>query len=126
MAGKRKRNADYEVGYGKPPRSGQFKPGQSGNPSGKRRGKHLATLIDDELAVAVNVPDGDKTIKLSKAELMVKTLVNTAVKGDLRAIDMLIRLIGDGAESEAGGMEAVDPATVIAYLQRALAQGGGQ
>lgn len=29
----------YEVGYGKPPRSGQFKKGQSGNPAGRKRCK---------------------------------------------------------------------------------------
>lgn len=27
--------SDYEVGYGKPPKSGQFKKGQSGNPRGR-------------------------------------------------------------------------------------------
>ena len=31
------RSGDYEVGYGKPPVSGRFKPGQSGNPSGRRK-----------------------------------------------------------------------------------------
>ena len=29
---------DYEVGYGKPPKDKQWKPGQSGNPSGKPAG----------------------------------------------------------------------------------------
>ena len=30
-------NDDYEVGYGRPPKSGQFKKGQSGNPKGRPR-----------------------------------------------------------------------------------------
>ena len=30
-------NKDYDVGYGKPPRSSQFQKGKSGNPSGKRK-----------------------------------------------------------------------------------------
>ena len=29
---------DYEVGYGKPPKSRQWKPGQSGNPKGRPKG----------------------------------------------------------------------------------------
>ena len=28
----------YEVGYGKPPKSTQFKPGRSGNPKGRTKG----------------------------------------------------------------------------------------
>ena len=28
----------YEVGYGRPPQHTQFRPGQSGNPAGRRKG----------------------------------------------------------------------------------------
>ena len=31
-------NADYEVGYAKPPQSSRFKPGRSGNPNGRPKG----------------------------------------------------------------------------------------
>nr|WP_306262013.1 DUF5681 domain-containing protein [Pararhizobium sp. IMCC21322] len=31
-------NADYEVGYAKPPQSSRFKPGMSGNPKGRPKG----------------------------------------------------------------------------------------
>jgi hypothetical protein len=30
--------SEYKVGYGKPPRSGQFKRGNSGNPKGRPKG----------------------------------------------------------------------------------------
>lgn len=30
---------DYEVGYGKPPKEHQFKPSQSGNPTGNTKGR---------------------------------------------------------------------------------------
>jgi hypothetical protein len=31
-------SASYEVGYGKPPKNGKWKPGESGNPLGKKKG----------------------------------------------------------------------------------------
>src|SRR3546814_1282882 len=76
---------DSEVGYCRPPKAGQFKKGQSGNPAGKRPGtKHLGALLDRELDMTIAVTEGGKIIRISKRELMVKAVVNTAVKGDLR------------------------------------------
>jgi hypothetical protein len=38
--------APYDVGYGKPPKHTQFKPGHSGNPRGRRRGQqNFKTVI---------------------------------------------------------------------------------
>lgn len=36
-----KSNGDYKIGKGKPPAHSQFKPGQSGNPSGKKKGRSI-------------------------------------------------------------------------------------
>ncbi len=33
-----KADADYDVGYGRPPEATQFKPGRSGNPNGRPKG----------------------------------------------------------------------------------------
>ena len=40
-----KQNGEYEVGRGKPPKATQFKPRQSGNPKGKRKGTENKTTI---------------------------------------------------------------------------------
>jgi hypothetical protein len=43
----------YEVGYGKPPASGKFAKGQSGNPKGRSKGsKHFASVVLQEAASA--------------------------------------------------------------------------
>jgi len=48
-AGKKTEDAPYEVGYGKPPAQYKWKPGQSGNPSGKAKSpKKLSAKIQEQ------------------------------------------------------------------------------
>ena len=50
--------ADYEVGYGKPPRHTRFKTGQSGNLRGRPNGSHnLSTLLSEALNEPVVVAE---------------------------------------------------------------------
>ncbi len=83
-----------EVGYCKPPKSGQFKPGQSGNPKGRPKGtKNLTTDISEELSEKIQVKENGKVAKISKQRAMIKTLTAKAVKGDVRAISTVLNLI---------------------------------
>ena len=50
MAKRDKTPGDFEVGRGKPPAHTRFKPGQSGNPGGKRKGDSLTRRIAAILA----------------------------------------------------------------------------
>lgn len=83
--------ADYEVGYGKPPKKNQFKKGQSGNrkgrpPGAKNKGpatdKQLADIVRKEAYREVNVKEGDKEVTLTMAELIVRSMATNAGKGD--------------------------------------------
>jgi hypothetical protein len=86
-------NAEYEIGYRKPPRSTRFKPGQSGNPKGRPRGaKNLLTLIDEELSSKVAVTEGGKRSVLPKRAVIAKQLVKKAAEGDPRTLQMLLKL----------------------------------
>jgi hypothetical protein len=83
-----------EIGYGKPPRHSQFKPGQSGNPKGRRRGSRgLKTDLQQELAAGHTIQINGQQIKGTKQQLMVKTLATRAASGDLKAIALLVPLV---------------------------------
>jgi hypothetical protein len=85
----------YSVGYGKPPRHTRFKPGQSGNPRGRVKGrKNLATELLEELSERVIVTENGRQKKLSKQTVILKRMVTDAAQGDAKARDQLLKLIG--------------------------------
>jgi hypothetical protein len=82
-----KEHSNYKVGFGHPPKEGQFKPGESGNPSGRPKGvRSLKTELIEELQELVSVVDGPVTVEISKARAVIKTLLRLAIEGDARAI----------------------------------------
>jgi hypothetical protein len=99
---------DYTVGYGKPPKHTQFKPGQSGNPKGRPKGiKNLNTDLEEELSSKVAVTEGGATTETTKQRAMIKSLFAKALKGDTRAATVLINLIL-GLEQTRIANDAVD------------------
>ena len=87
----RKSTGPYEVGYRRPPKSGRFRPGQSGNPKGRARGKkNLGRMLADILDQRITVREGDRIRTMSKSEAILHTLVMKAVKGDAKAYALLI------------------------------------
>ncbi|HEU5048593.1 MAG TPA: DUF5681 domain-containing protein [Rickettsiales bacterium] len=82
---------EYEVGYKKPPAKNQFKPGQSGNPKGRRKGaKNFATAIHAELEIRIPITENGKRRTISKREAIAKQLVNKAVSGDPKTVPILL------------------------------------
>jgi hypothetical protein len=79
------------VGYKRPPKATQFKPGQSGNARGRPKGaKDFATVIQNELTTRIVVTENGKRKTISKREAVAKQLVNKAASGDSRAIPILL------------------------------------
>lgn len=87
--------ADYDVGYAKPPTGSRFKPGQSGNPKGRPKGaknkrpalndERLKSIILDEAYREITVRDGDRNVSVPMAQAIVRALAVNAAKGQHRA-----------------------------------------
>ena len=83
--------SDYEIGYGKPPTSTRFKPGQSGNPHGRAKGSmNLETLLNKALDAKVTVETQNGIKRITKREAIALKLVNQALSGDQNAIKTLL------------------------------------
>ncbi len=112
----------YEVGFRKPPKASQFRKGESGNKSGRRKGsRNTRTLLTEALAEEVIVTENGRRRRLTKRELMFKVLADKCVAGDLRAMAMAIRLdrAEDRVDSEqTDGLDEADIEVVQALLDR--------
>lgn len=127
--------SDYQVGYGKPPTHTRFKKGESGNPKGRPKGsKNVATLLEKELKQRVVVTENGRRRSITKQEAMLKHLVNKAVSGDRRLMQLLLdemRLLETRAALSTSGKEVLAEADreVMRQLQermRRLIQEGGK
>jgi hypothetical protein len=83
-----RRKADgCEVGYGKPPKVHQFKPGQSGNPDGRPKGStKIVTMIERVLKQKIAVTVGGQEKRMSLIEALLNVAGKEGLKGDLKAI----------------------------------------
>jgi hypothetical protein len=71
-----------------------IKPGQSGNPKGRSKGtNNLKTDLTEELSERIRIREGDRDHKVTKQRAMLKALVAKGLKGDARAIALLLNLI---------------------------------
>ena len=84
------------VGYKRPPVDRQFKPGQSGYPQGRPKGrKNLKTIFVEALNKKVKLRDKNgKTRTVSKLEAMIEVQANKALAGDTRAFTTIIQIGG--------------------------------
>jgi hypothetical protein len=86
-------DSEYDIGYGRPPKTSQFQKGKSGNSSG--RPKEVPGIAEvfrkvSKQKVRTNGPDGQRC--MSKLEASVTQLVNKAATGDLKAMKVLMQM----------------------------------
>ena len=100
---------DYAIGYGKPPIKNQWKPGQAGNPQGRR--KSFAILFDKAIK---KIAEEEDISKLDVEIALVRKAVTEAKKGNFNFYkDIIDRVhgkpkerIGFGVDGE--GIEGVE------------------
>lgn len=111
----------YDVGYGKPPKHSRFKQGQSGNPKGRpKAARGLEAMLQKELKSTVTVEENGRARKLSKQDVMVKRLVNKAMQGDAKCLQIILnRTERQGGDPlSAGEQENIDKFILQEYARR--------
>jgi hypothetical protein len=95
-------NDGEKVGYKSPPRRSQFKPGQSGNPSGKAKGlRSMTAELRDILGEDITFTADGAIKTMSKQRALASSLIKAAIDGDLRATAIVMaHLNRDTAKSE--------------------------
>jgi len=121
---------DAKVGYGRPPVHTQFKPGQSGNPRGRKKGTlNFATDLKRTLEAPITLTDpGKKPRKVSTQTAVLLWLREKALKGDARALDRLLelaRIFHTGPISEpTTAISSDDQAILDAFREQVLLEQG--
>jgi hypothetical protein len=107
-----------KIGYCSPPVHSQFKPGQSGNPSGRAKGsQNLKTLFNKVLDEEISLRDGADVKKITKAEAVVRGVVVGALKGDPRNVAILFRLAEQAGQFQDASSDITEIRRVIVRWQ---------
>ena len=84
-------NAAYRVGYRSPPKTTQFKKGESGNPKGRPKGsRSLQTILVEELKSTITISENGRSKTVKKGEVIAKQMVNKAMAGDHKAAHLVL------------------------------------
>ena len=119
-----KKQADYDIGYGKPPDHSRFKPGRSGNPRGRPKGKrNLRTAILEELNRRVVVREGGKEREVPKWLMALMALNAQAMKGNVRAALAVLEMLRTNQENPDVTNDDVLTNDELQIIERALNRG---
>jgi uncharacterized protein DUF5681 len=114
---------DYEVGYGRPPRETQFKPGNRANPRGRHKGsKNTATMAREALERPVTVTQNGAQRKMTVRQLAYRKLADKAVMGDQKALAFLLMLAGEYTVPESSAAEAASSETDLEIINEFLSR----
>jgi hypothetical protein len=120
-----KTNPAYPVGYACPPKEHQYRPGQSGNPSGRPKGvRSFKADLHNELSELVAVSDGNKDVEITKQQAIIKVLLRMAIGGDPRAISTIVNSCSAfGEDSSADEIDAPEDRAIMKAVSRPKRRG---
>ena len=107
---------EYEVGYGKPPKSGQFKKGQSGNIQGRPKAAKtdsMASVVQRVLYKDLKVQTQDGPVDMPTVEVILTAQAKAGAQGKVGSARLLLEMAqqtGVGVERETRDLAAEDEA----------------
>lgn len=124
------KDRDYEVGYGRPPKEHQFKPGHSRNSKGRPKGaRGLRADVEEVLNMPVTISGKRGPKKISTQKALILRLREIGLKGDLKALERLLTLgvqhVPQERSSEEGRLPEADQAIIAEFMSRVQGRGGG-
>jgi hypothetical protein len=116
-------NLNKRVGYKRPPKHAQFRPGESGNPKGRpKQTRNFKTDLGDELGQHIPIREGGREMKVTKQRAFIKALVAAAIKGDMRATSALVsfctRTLGGEEQTDAAEASTEDLDIIESFVER--------
>ena len=117
------------VGYKKPPKHSRFKKGQSGNPSGRRKGRSSTVNDNDEpfLSRKIGATVAGKRVRIARRDAAKERLFSIAMGGNIQAFALLFKLdtANDNKRDEEQWLsdEQLD-ALIERYIARQHVKGG--
>lgn len=98
---------DYEVGYGKPPKHTQFKPGNRANPRGRpKESKNFKTIVGEELSQPVSARLSGRSVTMDVRRASTKAMIQKALAGNLQAWLALVKMEADAAPADVASKPA--------------------
>lgn len=126
----RRARPSYSVGYGRPPKATQFRKGESGNPRGRPKGtRTVGAMLQEILRQKIAVTENGKTRRLPALEVILRRLVNDAMRSEPRALKLLLALhdrYGESAQTDLrlDDILAEDKEILASFLNQPPRKGG--
>jgi hypothetical protein len=101
---------DDAVGYKRPPESGRFRPGKSGNPRGRPKGSaDFKTDLAAEMRERITLHDKNgRAHKVTKQRALIKVLCASALQNEKNAVAALLACLRFFRTSNASSTESAD------------------
>jgi hypothetical protein len=119
---------DDSIGYKRPPKGSQFRPGKSGNPRGRTKGAiNFKSDLAAEMRERITLHDKNgRPLKITKQRALIKMLFSSALQNEKSAITALLacmRYFGTGNEDPAPETADLEDLDMIKdYLERTEAR----
>jgi hypothetical protein len=130
-SGRRPGRKEYDVGYRKPPKEHQFKPGNNANPKGRPKGsKNLATILKEKLDKTLRVNWQGKSQKMSVGEVGLTRLVTKfAETGDPKLLLAITKILPASApqpdnDAPPDPREQASNEAILRFIEAMLRDGG--